>query len=574
MAILHTDFSNQTINEDSISAADKKTYSYISQYGDIHYDPVISEETDWQLFFNLTELRKGVLSWYDFPPQARVLEIGAGFGTLTGCLCGKCAHVTATERSLYRARAIARRYEDVSNLDVYAGDLLDMEFPERFDYIVLVGILERMGKGSREPEPYIEYLQFLQGLLKPGGCLLAAVENRFGLRYFCGEEEPHTHRPFDGMNRYAWGASGHSFSRREMADIVQAAGFCDHKFYYLLPDYKLPQLIYTDACLPDKGIREKLIPYYRNPDTLIACERELYYDVIDNDVFPFFANSFLVECNTKEISKKYEAWQAPLCPIIYAAVSTDRGAERGFATVIRTDGVVHKKSLYEAGQHSARKLYENIADLHAHGIPVVEHRLLPGDILEMPFIPWPTLSDYMKGIMRDRQDELLEMLDRIYEYILQSSEQIPAEENALSSKLGADIAFDSSKKPDFGPILEKAYMELIPLNCFYNAKTDEFLYFDQEFVREHYPAKYVLFRAIHYMYCFTPNAEQYCPKEKLIVKYGMEDTWQIFFQEEQIFLEEVRNKGRYSQFYQRTGVDQGRIYANIMHLKAVGRQGK
>ena len=51
----------------------------------------------------------------------------------------------------------------------------------------------------------------------------------------------------------------------------------------------------------------------------------------------------------------------------------------------------------------------------------------------------------------------------------------------------------------------------------------------------------------------------------------MEDTWQIFFQEEQIFLEEVRNKGRYSQFYQRTGVDQGRIYANIMQLKAAGR---
>ncbi len=192
----------------------------------------------------------------------------------------------------------------------------------------------------------------------------------------------------------------------------------------------------------------------------------------------------------------------------------------------------------------------------------------------MPFIPWPTLSDYMKGIMRDRKDEFLEILDRIYGYILQSSERVPEEENALSGKLGTDIAFDASKKPDFGPILRKAYMELIPLNCFYNAETEEFLYFDQEFVREHYPAKYILFRAIHYMYCFTPNAEQYYPKEKLIAKYGMEDTWQIFFQEEQIFLEEVRNRGRYSQFYQRTGVDQGHIYSNIMQLKAAGWQGK
>ncbi len=567
MAILHTEFSNQTIDGDSISAADKKICSYIDQYGNISYDSIISQETSWQIFYNLTELRKGVLSWYDFPPQARVLEIGAGFGTLTGCLCGKCAHVTATERSLYRAKTIAKRYADVANLDVYAGDVSNMEFPERFDYIVLIGILERAGKGSRELEPYVEYLRSLQGLLKPDGCLLAAVENRFGLRYFCGEEEPHTHRPFDGMNRYVRGTSGYSFSRQEMENIVQAAGFQNHRFYYLLPDYKLPQLIYTDTYLPNKGIREKLIPYYQNPDTLIACERELYYDVIDNRVFPFFANSFLVEC-------KAEAASDAACQIIYAAVSTDRGVERGFATVIRTDKVVHKEPLYEAGRPSARKLYENIADLHAHGIPVVEHKLLPGDILEMPFIPWPTLSDYMKGIMRDRKDKFLEILDRIYGYILHSSEQVPEEENALYGKLGKNIDFDASKKPDFGPILKKAYMELIPLNCFYHAETEDFLYFDQEFVRERYPAKYILFRAIHYMYCFTPNAEEYYPKEKLIAKYGMEDTWQIFFQEEQIFLGEVRNKGRYSQFYQRTGVDQGHIYANIMQLKAVGWQGK
>ena len=107
MAILHTEFSNQTIDGDSISAADKKICSYIDQYGNISYDSIISQETSWQIFYNLTELRKGVLSWYDFPPQARVLEIGAGFGTLTGCLCGKCAHVTATERSLYRTKTIA-----------------------------------------------------------------------------------------------------------------------------------------------------------------------------------------------------------------------------------------------------------------------------------------------------------------------------------------------------------------------------------------------------------------------------------------------------------------------------------
>lgn len=571
MSTLHTEFSAQTIGEQKVSAIDKKICSYIEKHGDILYDAIIADDPDWQVFYQLTELRKGILNWYDFPPDSSVLEIGAGFGTLTGCLCGKCAHVTATDRSLYRAQAIASRYGALGNLDVYAGEVSEIAFPGAFDYIVLIGLLERVGKGTQDREPYTEYLKSVKKWLKPGGTLLLAVENRFGLRYFCGDAEPHTHRPFDGLNRYPSGASGHSFSRQEIADVVQAAGFGCHKFYYPLPDYKFPQLIYSDAHLPEKGIREKLIPYYHSRDTLLASERELYYDVIANGVFPFFANSFLLECspgNIIEGNKSYAEVEdvshqrrAASEEVIYAAVTTDRGEERGFATVIGGNDVVYKRPLYERGRHSARKLYENIMDLHVHGIPVVEHKLLAGDELEMPFIPWPTLSDYIKGIMQDKTEEFLRLLDKVYGYILQSSERVAAEDNVL-------LCANATNKVDFGPILKKAYMELIPLNCFYHASTGKFLYFDQEFVRENYPAKYVLFRAIHYMYCFTPNAERYYPKEKLIEKYGMGDIWEIFFREEQNFLEEVRNRERYKQFYQRTQINQGRLYENARQLGA------
>ena len=578
MAILHTEFSSQAIDENKISAFDKKTASYIEKYGDILYDPIIAGETDWQIFYNLTELRKGILSWYDFPAGAKVLEIGAAFGTLTGCLCRKCAHVTATDRSLYRARAIASRYKSVENLDIYAGEATEIPFPEPFDCIILIGLLERMGKGSAEGKPYADYLAHMKKWLKPGGKILFAVENRFGLRYFCGEAEPHTRRPFDGLNHYPRGTGGRSFSRKEIEDLVETAGFGYHRFYYPLPDYKLPQLIYTDDCLPEKNLRERLIPYYRSAKTLVASERELYDDIIENHVYPFFANSFLVECSAKE--------PAASGRIRYASVSTDRGEERGFATVIRADGTVHKTPLYEKGRGNARKAYENIQDLQAHGIPVVRHTLLPGDAIELPFVPWPTLSNYIKEIMRDRTEEFLHLLDRIYEYILLSSEPAPEEENALPEASGLwmpdsqpERAKDSGQAREFqvdsmdklrvrfGPILKKAYMELIPLNCFYNPQTGDFLYFDQEFVRENYPAKYVLFRAIHYIYCFTPNAERYYPKQRLLQKYEMEDTWEIYLKEEQRFLNEVRNREQYRQFYQWTQIDRGRMLENAKRLE-------
>lgn len=568
MAILHTEFSPQTVDDNKISVTDKKIYSYIEKYGDISYDSVISHEPDWQIFYQLSELRKGILSWYDFPEKAKVLEIGAGFGTLTGCLCRKCAHVTATDRSLYRARAIAARYEETENLEVYAGEVSDIAFPDPFDYIILIGLLERTGKGSAEPHPYIDYLEEIKKWLKPDGRLLLAVENRLGLRYFCGEAEPHTGRAFDGINHYPGGTKGYSFSRKEIENVVKAAGFGYHKFYYPLPDYKLPQLIYTDACLPEKNLRERLIPYYRHGNALVASERELYNDIIENNVFPFFANSFLVECGIEgarnHISQKEEAAVTPFGQVLYAAVSTDRGESRSYATVIRADGTVRKTPLYEKGRSNARKLYENILDLQAHGIPVVRHKLLEGDELELPYIPWPTLSNYIKEIMGNRQEELLKLLDRIYAYILQSSVQVPKEDNALPAVLGLCEA--DRQLCHFGPILRKAYMELIPLNCFYNPETGDFLYFDQEFVRENYPAKYVLFRAIHYIYCFTPNAEQYYPKQKLLQKYEMEDTWEIYLSEENRFLNEVRNREQYRQFYGWTQIDRGRMLENAGKL--------
>lgn len=575
MAVLHTEFANQVVDENKIPVIDRKIYSYIERYGDIPYDKVIAGEPEWQVFYQLSELRTGIVSWYDFKPDASVLEIGGGFGTLTGCLCRKCSHVTVTERSLYRAQAMAKRYEGTGHLDIYAGEATEIVFPELFDYICVIGLLERMGGGSTDKKPYADYLQFWLKRLKPDGKILFAVENRFGLRYFCGAAEPHTGRAFDGINHYRQGTSGYSFSRKEIEEIVRKAGFAHYKFYYPLPDYKLPQLVYTDEYLPERNLKERLLPYYRRSDTLVAAEEDLYDDIISNGVFPFFANSFFLECRT----------QGQPGRVSYAAVSTDRGEARSFATTIGVDGKVCKEPLYQEGRVWARKLYENTADLKNHGIPVVEHTLLPGDVLELPFISWPTLSNYIKEIMGTDQERFLKIIDQIYAYILQSSEQAPEEENALLQRGGlspeggtgeaggkdipAGEAGASGKSPlHFGPILKKAYMELIPLNCFYDNASDSFLYFDQEFVRENYPARYVLFRAIHYIYCFTPNAERYYPRQKLIEKYEMEDTWEIYMREEMRFLDEVRNREQYSQFYRWTRVDRGRILENARRLEA------
>ena len=56
MAVLHTEFTKQVIEESKASETDKKIYAYIEKHGDIVYDTVISQEKEWQIFYQLSEL--------------------------------------------------------------------------------------------------------------------------------------------------------------------------------------------------------------------------------------------------------------------------------------------------------------------------------------------------------------------------------------------------------------------------------------------------------------------------------------------------------------------------------------
>lgn len=553
MAILYTNFFKDEGNN-KVSTTDQAVYDYVFSAINQDFEKDLQEESRFAVYLALSELRKGLFNWYDFRENSRILEIGGGYGALTGLFCEKADQVVVTERSLFRAQIIEKRYESVKNLSIYAGDIMDMQFEEGFDYIILTGILERTGKGTFDKTVYAEYLKSLNKFLRAGGILLSAVDNRYGLRYFAGMKNMHTGKVFDSIRKYPEGNKGaHSFTRKEVEQIWEMAGYQNKKIYYPLPDYRLPQLIYTDRYLPEKNLRERLIPYYPDHISILYNENMLYDDLIENAVFPFFANSFLIEAS----------YDGELGKAVYAAVSTDRGKERSFATVIYEDDSVAKISLYEDGKENAIKLYENIQDIAAHGLKTVPQSV-DGMKIIMPRIYAPMLSNYIKDRIVQNPEEVKGLVERLWQNILRSSEEIDASENILMTQ--------DTKNLPWGPVLKKVYMELIPLNCFYLNK--EFVYFDQEFVREKYPAKYALFRAIHYIYCFTERANQYIPLEYFQNRYEMKELWPIFQKEENRFLDAVRKREAHKAFYKWAYPDKIRMQKNVDRLNSAAPQVK
>lgn len=541
MARLNTEIGKQSIQPSKLSDDDKKVIEYIKGNTDGDFAEIIKQDNSWPVFFQLSEMRWGLYSWYNFGENSNLLEVGAGYGALTGLFCSKCKSVTATERSQVRAEALVKRFEAISNLEVCVGDVLAMDFQKKFDFIILTGLLERQGRGSSERKVYAEYLQKLKGLLTPSGKLLLAVENRFGLRYLCGAEEPHTGRPFDGINHYPFGTGGYSFSKEEMVSILKLAELDTYKFYYPLPDYKVPQLIYSQNYLPQTRVGERLVPYYVHKDSLIAIENDMYDDIVENGVFEFFANSFLIECSMG----------AEACSVDYAAVTVDRGHEQGTVTAILNNKRVTKQAIFPEGVNNIQGLCQNLWELRERGIPAIDVTL-DGNTATMPMIPEELASVYLKQAVIDKKIDLYYFFEQLLRHIIKSSEHVPAEENTLiQEEKSIDIT-------EFGVILSKAYIEMIPMNAFW--KEEDFLFFDQEFVYCNYPASYVLFRAIKNTYIFIPEAERLTPLNEMKKHFKLEKVWDIYEKQDIKFLNQVRKLEENKTFYAWTDINRERIY--------------
>ena len=129
----------------------------------------------------------------------------------------------------------------VGNFNVVAEKM-----EERFDYVTLIGVLEYAKSYIGKDNPYPEYLEKINRLLKPGGKILIAIENRLGLKYFAGCREDHVGREFVGIEGYPGIDFVETFSKPELEQILQENGFSKFKFYYPYPDYKFPAVIYSD----------------------------------------------------------------------------------------------------------------------------------------------------------------------------------------------------------------------------------------------------------------------------------------------------------------------------------------
>ncbi len=260
------------------------------------YSEILANDSRWPILYHLSPIRQNIINWYPFKENASCLEIGGGCGAITGALCKSLSEVKVVELSKRRSSINLERHKDFDNLEIIVGNLNDIQFDQKFDYITLNGVLEYAGSFTKTDEPYKDFLKQIKKYLKPDGQLIIAIENRYGLKYFAGAKEDHTGKEFDGITGYIDNDSVRTFGKKELENLLEESGYKKQKFYYPHPDYKMPMEIYSEEWLPSVESLLSEAPNFDYERFELFSETEAYKGIIENGQYEFFANSFLVVC--------------------------------------------------------------------------------------------------------------------------------------------------------------------------------------------------------------------------------------------------------------------------------------
>ena len=296
---------------------------------------------DWPTEYHLSPERANLVRPFPVKPGDRVLELGAGCGAITRWLGETGAHVIAVEGSPRRAGAAALRCEDLSNVHVVCDDLLRFGVNQRFEWVFLVGVLEYCRIFASGEAPELQYLGRARSLLSPNGCLVLAIENQLGLKYFAGCGEDHVGRPYYGVHDLYRPGEPVTFGRVTLDGLLSQAGFGAREYLFPMPDYKLPLAIVRETAATDQRLAvgdmlsRGFSRDYSGRQERSFSENLSWQAAARNHLLPDLANSFMVLAST---GHALPAKRRPPLSILAWCYSSNRQRHHRVETLFIDDG--------------------------------------------------------------------------------------------------------------------------------------------------------------------------------------------------------------------------------------------
>ena len=492
---LNLDFYKE--KKEDLLPIEKEIIKYINENDENNFSKIIREDTRKEVILALSPIRENILNWYNFKENATILEIGANFGEITGLLCDRASKVVSIEDSLQKAKAIEKRHYNRNNLEVIVSDIKDIQLQEKYDYIVIIGTLEEVSKEVAQ-----NCICKLKKYLKDKGRIIFATDNEMGMQLFAKTDSTGINiTNLNGKNLY---------TLDKIRELIQKNNLVENKVYYPMPDYKLPNVIYTNEKPLSKNNLSRNVTYNTDDTIKFYQENEAFRNVLkdNNDIFKLFVNSYLIEISLEKLEED---------DIKLVAFSNMRKPEYRIKTIIENEKV-YKYALNEKSKQHIEGIKKNIDIIKETGLKTVDE--YENNRIVSKYTNAPTLDEVIiKLIKQGKKEEAISLMKRFKEEINSKLEEVDSKNNVLD-KYEIEYEKTEIEKMKF---IKYGLWDLIFQNCFY--VENQFFFYDQEWIEENIPFDFIIYRAIKY---FT-RIKKYISNEELNSIMGLnEQEIQIF----------------------------------------------
>lgn len=270
-----------------------------------------ASQPSYEELYHLSKIRQNLLDWYEFDGDAKLLEIGAECGALTGLFSKKVSQVVAFDEdedkcAVNRARfsgndtvTVVSSAEYVDRPDLAASDAKSEEDakgakpsgksdgkkkdaaskiksaitktkkaiskkPEKYDYVTIIGKFTD------------EKLDMAVDHLASKGKIIIAVDNKFGLKNWTTAARPNL------------------ATKDEIVEKALEKKLKLTSTYYPVPDFTFPLEVYSEYNLPKEGAIRTAAPEFEQDKTLLMDEPTAFSEMIREGRFDEYANSYIL----------------------------------------------------------------------------------------------------------------------------------------------------------------------------------------------------------------------------------------------------------------------------------------
>ena len=450
------------------------------------------------------KLEKNILQWYPMEKNLDTLQIGYIDAELVKQLCDKTRNVTILVQNEEEKQKILQNSKR-HNLKVKVVQDFENYSDNEYDYVTLIGTLKTF-ENKIEVKAYRRlefFLKLAKKMCKESGKIILVLDNKYGMKSWTTLK----------ANKNIICNQTYALSQKLINRLLEEQNLTEYKYYYVLPDYKATNAIFTDEYLPNlESINRNFL--YGEEEFENFNQTEAFIELLkeEKQSFKFFANSYFVEIGKNKLEPN---------GIKFVSYTNIRKEKYKIQTIIYEDRV-EKTYANDMAKEHIQTIHKNIDIMNQKNIKTLD-RYENDKIISKYIKNFDSYDKILIELLEDKKEiEFFETITKYKNTLLEKLEQVDYDnikENNVFTKYGVNVDEEMLQKLHF---VKYGLWDLIFHNAFYI--NGEIYFYDQEWFDYNVPIEFIIYRAIAYF----PIAHSYIRTNELYERLGLTEFLKIF----------------------------------------------